>query len=92
MRGTGTGLVIKSIKIDYRRPVNFPDSLVILSRPSGVDQARSSFNLEHVAWSLTQRAVVTRCESVQVMYDFDNLKKGSMSDQVVKALEAMKGR
>lgn len=91
MRGTGTGLVIKSIKIDYRRPVNFPDSLVILSKPTSINQSRSSFNLEHVAWSLAQRAVVTRCESVQVMYDFDDLKKGSMSDEVVKALESMKG-
>lgn len=31
MNGTGTGLVIKSIKIDYKRPVNFPDSVCPLS-------------------------------------------------------------
>lgn len=101
------GLVIKSVSIEYRRPVTFPDSvsgrkeqhsssaqlifpspqLVIMSTPVDIDERKASFGLKQEAWSLNQNTVVARCKSVQVMYDFENLKKGVMTPEVRQALD-----
>lgn len=60
--GTNTGLVVKTVKIDYRRPVTFPDQLAIYSIPVDINKERASFGLKQIAWSLEQRDVVARCE------------------------------
>jgi acyl-CoA thioesterase FadM len=63
-----------------------------MSTPVDIDEKRASFGLKQEAWSLNQRAVVARCESVQVMYDFENLKKGKMTPEVREALESIASR
>jgi acyl-CoA thioesterase FadM len=63
-----------------------------MSRPINIDPERSSFGLRQAAWSLEQGRIVAECTSVQVMYDFKGLKKGSMTQEVREALEAIAGR
>lgn len=63
-----------------------------MSTPIDIDEKRASFGLRQEAWSLNQKAVVARAESVQVMYDFQNLKKGMMTPEVRKALESIASR
>ncbi|GHJ85966.1 hypothetical protein NliqN6_2368 [Naganishia liquefaciens] len=92
MDGTGMGLVVKSVSIEYRRPVTFPDSLVIMSKLIDIDERKASFGLKQEAYSLNQNTVVARCTSVQVMYDFQNLQKGIMTDEVKRALHGIVGR
>ena len=103
------GLVVKSVSVEYRRPVTFPDSvslyrahcvtqaehfrkLVLMSKPIDIDERKASFGLKQEAYSLAQKAVVARCTSVQVMYDFQNLKKGVMTDEVRRALDGIARR
>lgn len=63
-----------------------------MSKPVDVDRRKASFGLKQEAWSLSQKTVVARCTSVQVMYDFQNLKKGVMTDEVKRALDGIAGR
>jgi acyl-CoA thioesterase FadM len=58
-----------------------------MSKPIDIDERKASFGLRQEAWSLKQKTVVARCESVQVMYDFEKLRKGVMTGEVRRALD-----
>lgn len=87
MSGKGTGLILKDLRIRYKAPVTFPDTIMISTKPTNVDQDRATFVLASSFWSLKDKKVVATGESVIVMYDYDNVKKGVMSDGVKAALE-----
>ncbi|KAL1408788.1 hypothetical protein Q8F55_005601 [Vanrija albida] len=87
MYGRGTGWILKEQTIRYRRPVTYPDSLIWAPKITALDQARASFTLSHAAWSVKENAVAVTADSFAVMYDFDKLKKGVMSDRIREVLE-----
>ncbi|WWD22708.1 hypothetical protein CI109_107201 [Kwoniella shandongensis] len=89
MAGKGTGVIIKDVSIKYKAPVTYPDTMMICSQLHGVNADRASFGLKHIAWSLKDERVVALCDSTIVMYDYDNVKKGVMSDEFRKALETV---
>lgn len=63
-----------------------------MSKPIDIDERKASFGLRQEAWSLSQKTVVARCTSVQVIYDFEKLKKGVMTDEVKRALDGISKR
>jgi acyl-CoA thioesterase FadM len=63
-----------------------------MSKPIDIDERKASFGLRQEAWSLKQKTVVARCTSVQVMYDFEKLKKGVMTGEVRRALDCISER
>ncbi|KAK0455709.1 HotDog domain-containing protein [Desarmillaria tabescens] len=90
IRGEGVSLILKSIDVRYRRPVTYPDTLLIAHRPvqptDGQRPDPSALNLEASAYSLGQRAIVTLTKEVVVWYDYDTLKKCIPEDRYLQAV------
>ncbi|KAF8579941.1 hypothetical protein K439DRAFT_1663032 [Ramaria rubella] len=86
--GRGIGLILKSISVDFKRPVVYPDTLLISHRPRRADPpSPTHFNNNALIYSYAQRAVVATSESVLVWYDYDKLQKSPPPEPVRKALE-----
>ncbi|EIW59770.1 Thioesterase/thiol ester dehydrase-isomerase [Trametes versicolor FP-101664 SS1] len=91
IKGKGVSLILKSVSLEYRRPVVFPDTLLVAHKPhpgplytsSKVDspevrtrrQAKTHFHVMGAIWSYAQRKIVTESDSVLVWYDYDKLAK-----------------
>ncbi|KAG9117274.1 hypothetical protein FRC07_007393 [Ceratobasidium sp. 392] len=73
LEGVGTSIILKSIEVKFKRPVTYPDNLVIMQRPHSTSLSR--FTLTAIAYSLAQRTQVATSEAVCVWYDYDVWKK-----------------
>jgi len=71
--GKGVGLILKSLTINYRRPVVYPDTLLLSQRVHS--QEPTQFSLESIIYSLSQRKRVANADSLCVWYDYEQLKK-----------------
>lgn len=120
IKGKGVSLILKSVSLNYIRPVTYPDTLLIAHKPhfgpithashtqtgpsaSQVDPvsskdaevthakaqriAKTHFHVLAVAWSYTQRRIVTESDSVLVWYDYDRLTKCNPGDEARRVLE-----
>ncbi|KAF9465570.1 Thioesterase/thiol ester dehydrase-isomerase [Collybia nuda] len=79
IRGQGIGLILKTLEIQFKRPVTYPDTLLVGYRPIPSDDAvkhdLSTFQVTASTYSLTQRAYVAHSKESLVWYDYDRLKK-----------------
>ncbi len=91
IKGIGVSLILKAVSLEYRRPVVFPDTLLVAHKPhpgplytsSRGDspevrtrrQAKTHFHVMGAIWSYAQRKIVTESDSVLVWYDYDRLAK-----------------
>ncbi|EIM84325.1 uncharacterized protein STEHIDRAFT_82241 [Stereum hirsutum FP-91666 SS1] len=97
----GISFILKSIEVKFRRPVRFPDTLLIAHRverwpdapstsssssKSSPPLTRTQFYLHGAAYSYAQRAVVADSTSVITWYDYDKLKKCDPGDEAWAAL------
>lgn len=94
LAGRGVSLILKSISIDYKRPVVYPDTLLVAHKPhlgASTDSAKrlpkTHFHLKGAVWSYAQRRVVTTCDSVLVWYDYDKLAKCDPGGEARRVLE-----
>ncbi|KAJ3717767.1 HotDog domain-containing protein [Lentinula raphanica] len=90
-KGKGISLIIKSLNINYRRPVTYPDTLLISHKPLPPTQTQHSTNSVNVnveapsdpaallltssAFSVNQQAFVAHCHETLVWYDYEKLRK-----------------
>ncbi|KIJ55477.1 hypothetical protein M422DRAFT_24049 [Sphaerobolus stellatus SS14] len=87
LTGKGIGLILKSISIDFKQPVVYPDTLLISHRPRPTDPPSDThFNNDAIIYSYAQGKVVATSESVLVWYDYDALKKSPPSEAMKAAL------
>jgi len=95
LKGKGIALILKSIEVKFRRPVTFPDTLLVAYRPRPPSSAASaktdpaSFHLTASAYSLSQRAFVAHSNEEMVWYDYDKLKKCDPGEKVRDAVWSM---
>ncbi|KAG6832777.1 hypothetical protein H0H87_000430 [Tephrocybe sp. NHM501043] len=86
IKGKGVSLILKSIDVRFRRPVTFPDTLLIgyrLREPSSDDKPDpAAFNVTASAYSLSQKAVVATSNEALVWYDYDQLRKCAPSEEM----------
>lgn len=75
LQGKGISLILKKIDLDFKRPVTYPDTLLIAHRfmPNPPDPAH--LLMHSIAYSNAQERVVTESNAVCVWYDYDNLRK-----------------
>lgn len=73
LEGLGVSIILKSIDVKFKRPVTYPDNLIIMQRPHNTSPSR--FTLTAVAYSLAQKAPVATSEAICVWYDYDVWKK-----------------
>ncbi|KAG6909802.1 hypothetical protein DXG01_015295 [Tephrocybe rancida] len=85
MRGQGVSLILKSIAVRFRRPVTYPDTLLIGYRPQkpspDAKQDLAEFHVAASAYSLSQKAIVATSDEALVWYDYDRLRKCVPSEE-----------
>ncbi|KAF5379518.1 hypothetical protein D9615_006504 [Tricholomella constricta] len=87
IKGQGVSLILKSIDVRFRRPVTYPDTLLVGYRPkhpspSAETHDHATFNVTASAYSLSQRAIVATSNEALVWYDYDQLQKCDPGDKV----------
>ncbi|KZS99723.1 Thioesterase/thiol ester dehydrase-isomerase [Laetiporus sulphureus 93-53] len=103
LAGRGISLILKTISIDYKRPVVYPDMLLIAHKPhpgplvstSDVHKTefgqrrfpKTHFHLMGAIYSYAQRRIVTECDEVLVWYDYEKLAKCDPGEEATVALQ-----
>ncbi|KAI0272586.1 HotDog domain-containing protein, partial [Gloeopeniophorella convolvens] len=80
----GISFILKSIEVNFRRPVQYPDTLLIAHKPEpepDPKRARTQFLLRAYAFSYAQRTIVSDSTSVITWYDYDKLAKCDPGDE-----------
>ncbi len=88
--GEGVGPILASISCNYRRQLNFPDTVQIGSRVSKL--GRSSMTIEHAIYSVSQNEIAADGLSVIVMFDFAAQRPVRISQEVREAVEKLEGK
>ncbi|UZJ53088.1 hypothetical protein CBS101457_002408 [Exobasidium rhododendri] len=90
LKGTGEGFILHSVSMRYKRPVVYPDTLVVGTRPLS-PLSRDRFTLQTGLYSISQKAIVTTSEHINVCYDYAKLTKILMPQDHKEALERVMG-
>ncbi|KAA8914287.1 thioesterase-like superfamily-domain-containing protein, partial [Sphaerosporella brunnea] len=64
----GTGLILRSIKVDYKFPMEFPDKVTVYHKLADVKQ--DSFTLDVIILSEKHQRVAARCWEDIVVYNY----------------------
>ncbi|KAG8759331.1 hypothetical protein FRC14_006171 [Serendipita sp. 396] len=75
VKGRGISLILKKIDLDFKRPVNFPDTLLIAHKFKPVSSDPAHLLMHAIAYSNEQQRVVTESTATCVWYDYDRLAK-----------------
>ncbi|KAJ3572685.1 hypothetical protein NP233_g2921 [Leucocoprinus birnbaumii] len=85
LKAQGISLIIKSIEVKFRRPVTYPDTLLIgykpVPPPPEGSPDNATFEVKASAYSIAQEAFVAHSKEALVWYDYDSLRKCDPGDQ-----------
>lgn len=84
LQTTGVGPVISENNARYKRPVTFPDTLLVGVSISDIKPDR--FMMHYQVFSQSQQAVTTLGSSQVVMFNFKTGQKALLSEQLLSAL------
>ncbi len=84
------GPILASIKCDFRRQLNFPDTIRIGARIARI--GRTSLTMTHRVESQSQRAIVAEAESTMVVFDYATSKPHPVPETLRAAIEGLEGR
>jgi len=84
------GPILASIKCDFRRQLNFPDTIRIGARVARI--GRSSLSMEHRVHSQAQQQIVAEADSTMVVFDYTSGKPHPVPEELRKAIETLEGR
>ncbi|KAJ3795146.1 hypothetical protein GGU11DRAFT_793248 [Lentinula aff. detonsa] len=101
-KGKGISLIIKSLNINYRRPVTYPDTLLISHKPILPKEPTQLLDSNSVniqppsdpaalfltssAFSVSQQAFVAHCHETLVWYDYEKLRKSVPGEEYQTAV------
>jgi acyl-CoA thioester hydrolase len=83
---SGTGVILQAAQCRFRRPVVYPDTLLISSRIESIEADR--FTLAHDLTSRSRNEVVALGSGVIVAYDYTLARKTIIPEAWRAALEA----
>jgi acyl-CoA thioester hydrolase len=84
------GPILASVKCDYRRQLNFPDTVVIGARVTRL--GRTSLSMVHAVLSTQQQAIVAEGDSTVVVFDYKANRPEPIPTAMRAAIEALEGR
>jgi acyl-CoA thioester hydrolase len=84
------GPILASVACDYRRPVTYPDTVLIGARVTRI--GRSSVGMEHAAASQEQGVIAAEGKSTLVTFDYHKAKSHPIPLVLRQAIEALEGR
>jgi len=88
--GSVTGIIVAAIGCDFRRPVTFPDTVLVGARITRI--GRSSMTMEHKIYSDAQKAVVADANSTIVAFDHDAGASRPVDDALRRAISGVEGK
>lgn len=89
-RAERIGPILASIACDYRRQLNFPDTVRVGVRVTRI--GRTSLGLEHAIVSQSQLAVAAEGTSTIVVFDYRANRPFPVPTSIRQAIEALEGR
>lgn len=84
LQADGVGPILAAINANYRRQVKYPDVVHIGARVGEI--RRSSFTMEHAAFSESGGAVCADGHSVIVVYDYRSQRPVRVPDRIRQAM------
>ncbi|PSU36419.1 acyl-CoA thioesterase [Photobacterium lutimaris] len=87
MQATQTGPVLSETSSRYRRPVTYPDTLLVGSRVA--ELTKDSFVMEYKIVSKQQGAVTTSGSAKVVMFNFAQQKRANLSPTLIEKMISM---
>ncbi|KAJ5125510.1 hypothetical protein N7526_007687 [Penicillium atrosanguineum] len=79
VNSTGIGLILRSIKVDYKFPMKFPDKITVYQKlvhdPSSTPAGHSAFQLQVMILSEARQRPAARCHEENVTYDYKKNQK-----------------
>ena len=87
---TGPGPILASIKCDYKRPLNYPDTVEVGSRITRI--GNSSMQMQHRVVSLSLGLVAAEVESVLVLLDYATGKAVPVPAEMRRAIGEVEGK
>lgn len=89
MTPKGIGLILASIRTDFKFPMTFPDRITVLHKlVSKPDYSSDRFYLDVVVYSEQQRRPAAKCFEDIVVYDYKAAKKAPLKPFMVDELRA----
>jgi acyl-CoA thioester hydrolase len=80
------GPIVKSLTINYKSPVKFPDTILVASTVPTDKLTSSSFTHEFIMISHDQERIVATGHAVIVMYNFKQFCKADLPESFVSAM------
>jgi acyl-CoA thioester hydrolase len=87
----GVGPILAKISVNYRRPVIYPDTVLVGSTVTQF--GRTSFSMSYRVYSRQQGELVADGDGVIVMFDYQRQEKALLQDSLkekILALESLK--
>jgi acyl-CoA thioester hydrolase len=84
LQTTGVGPVISENNARYKRPVTFPDTVLVGVTISDIQADR--FMMHYTVFSQQQNAITTIGSSQVVMFNFKTGKKATLNEPLIEAL------
>ncbi|TKY90937.1 hypothetical protein EX895_000935 [Sporisorium graminicola] len=86
-RGTGKSFILAGINVRYRRPVLYPD-IILVGQACELPLGKDRFMLRGAAYSLAQKTIVAVSAQDCVTYDYTKLAKCDIPDDIRNALQS----
>lgn len=84
---TGIGPILAATSARYKRPVHFPDQLLIGARVTRLETDR--FWQAYRIYSVSQQAITTEGEAEIVMFDYANQRKAAIPEHLRQRIEQL---
>jgi acyl-CoA thioester hydrolase len=84
------GPIIASVASDYRRQLNYPDTVCIGVRITRI--GRSSLDMEHKIFSQNEGVLAAEGKSTLVVFDYQTNKSHPVPARIRHAIESLEGR
>ena len=83
VNGVKTLPICARIEMSYRRPLTYPDSLLIGFSSEATNKSRGDFKHTYIMYSTSQKQIVSTAELYLVAYDFTEKKRQPVPDDWV---------
>lgn len=83
----GVGPIVASTSARFRRPVKYPETLIVGARV--IAMGRDRFTLQHAAWSKASGEMTTEGEAVVVAFDYRAGAKTAIPEALRHPLEML---
>ena len=89
-RSDRIGPILASITCNFRRPLNYPDTIYAGARVVSI--GNTSFRMEHRIVSATQKVLTADLDSTLVVFDYAAGKKARVPDEIRGAIQKLEGK